>query len=250
MLFEAHSATENVLAEYPDEVPEDFFSVPLKTTFGGGAFTWVFQEKAKGARVNYALGTTHVGSYYMGWGFNLKDPISANDPYYWKWTFEDPDHPENGQRGVKSPAEIGPVPDTVLQRNPVFDPGWGQIVNQAFRENPVSDTSPVGSAPDWIFNLYLSSGGSYVDETSHHDNRAWLMAEGIPALTWAVGSHRVDRFEEQNFDMPTLFADNTHWPRGNREGTNLPDWRHNDLRVVAYLYQFSLFDKLVTISNQ
>jgi hypothetical protein len=242
-IYNFYSSTENVLSEYTGEVPVSVFTTPLATTFGGGAYTWVFQEKAKGFRENYLFGLTHAGSTYMGWGMNIKDPLLSSDPLYWKLVGD----MEQLERHIKSPGEIGTVSDAVLKRHPVFEPGWG-VVGGLQQESPVSNISAVEGAPSWIFDLYGATSGNAL--AADPQNRAQLLAEGIPALTWAVGSHTTDAFEERNFNLAAQFADQTHWPRGQKENTSLPDWRHSDVREAAYLFQYGLFDRLVTISNQ
>ena len=218
--------------------------MPLKTTFEGGAFTWVFQEKAKGFRENYLFGYTHAGSTYMGWGMNIKDPFLSGDPVYWKWV----NTPDYIGRQIRTQAEIGSVADSILRRHPVFEPGWGLVQNQEQQENPVSNQSPVEGAPSWIFDLYGATSGDAL--AADPTNRSQLLAEGIPALTWAVGSHAIDRFGNRNFNMPMQFADSQNWPRGNYGGTGVPDWRHSDFREVAYVYQYKLFDEFVNIATQ
>jgi hypothetical protein len=186
----------------------------------------------------------------MGWGFNLKDPFLSADPIYWKWVSSDPNHPEDGSRDRKLPSEIGSVSDVILRRNPVFDPGWGEVLVQAFQENNVTNTDPSPGAPPSIFNVYSTSGGSYIDEATHHYERAWILAEGIPALSWALGSHpSVQISANRQFDLATQFADQSGlWPRP--KPNNVPEWQHSDMHNVAYLFEYRFFDKIVEITHQ
>jgi hypothetical protein len=197
-------------------------------------------------RKNYALGLTHVGSLYQGWGINLKDPI-LNDPIYWKWSMTD-DDPDTGKRVLKTSAEIGAVADAVLRRHPVFEPGWGRELLSAVQESPVSDVTPVAGAPSWIYDLYLSSGDSIAADAL---KRNQLLAEAIPALTYPMGSRVVSVLQDRNYNLATQFADQTgHWPRGPKQGTTIPEWRHSDMREVAFLYMHAFFAEIVRLSNQ
>jgi hypothetical protein len=84
--------------------------------------------------------------------------------------------------------------------------------------------------------------------------RNHLLAEAIPALSPPAGNQPLTRLDlaSRNYRMPLLYADPNTWPneRGVNEQTGTPNWQHNDLRKVAYLHTFKLFDKIVSISNQ
>jgi hypothetical protein len=111
------------------------------------------------------------------------------------------------------------------------------------------DTSPQWySGPPWIFDLYArNSTGSDV-ATAHRDQ---LLAQAIPALTLPVGANSTPAFApEKNYNMPDLYADKLHWPRGSVEITEVPEWHHGDARDVAYVFIYSLFNEILTISNE
>ncbi len=238
--YNFYSSTEDVLAEYTGEVPETLFEAAW-TSGAAGAFTWVFQEKAKGFRKDYLFGLIAAGSTYMGWGMNIKDPLLSGDPVYWKWV----ESAGYIGRRVKTTDEIGPVSEAILRRHPVFEPGWGEIGGST-QENPISNVSPVPGAPAWIFDLYGASSASSLAAAPL--NRGQLLAEAIPALSWPAGSHAVDAFEARNHDSAIEFADRISWPRGLKENTTTPDWRHSDVREVAYPFLYGLFDEIVTHS--
>jgi len=82
-----------------------------------------------------------------------------------------------------------------------------------------------------------TSGSSFADA-----NRVRLLAEAFPARTLATGRQQVNALftNGDNFDMQTSFENIWSWPRENR------NWRHSDLREVAYPYIYSIFDKFVT----
>lgn len=244
VVYHFYSSTEDVLAEYAGELPSTLGGIAWDSGLHG-SFGWVYQEKGKGNRQNYGLGgppLTHLGSYYGGWGMNIKDPVLSGDTPYWKWVNTD----SFIGRMIKTPTEIGTVSDSVLRRHPVFEPGWGVVRNQEHQENPVSNVSPVDGAPSWIYDLYLGTAGNTL--ASDAINRAQLLAEAIPSLTWCMGSHFTSRFgDTRNFNLPSL-VNQTNWPRGRPDGVT-PEWRHSDMREVAYLYQYGVFDKIVELSK-
>ena len=199
---------------------------------------WTYQEKAKGVRVNYALGLTHIGSYYWGWGPNLFNPILQGDPF---WYFAN----QQGRR-AQTPAEIGTLATAHLEgmtRSPFFQPGWGtwNINDPTVRH---VDTTPYPGVPDWIGWLFTSQGNVYSADPL---KRNQLLAEAIPALSFPLGSRPATAFQDRNYNLPSL-VDQANWPRG-RPANNTPEWRHSDMREVAYLYQYRVFDQFVELAQ-
>ena len=71
--------------------------------------------------------------------------------------------------------------------------------------------------------------------------RAKLLAEAIPALSFATGSNSIsNRFGfGANLDMNGDFkTKGMNWPRPNK------NWEHSDYRVVAYSYNYGLYDDI------
>jgi hypothetical protein len=239
-----YSSTEDVLGRYDDAVPYTSIGALINDKWGFSSLyshVWVYQEKAKGDRHDYSfplLGGSHAGSTYGGWGVNLKDPVSSDDPVYWNW--DSTLH----IRVSKSSQEIGSVDDATLGRDPVFEPGWGVAGGQQ-RQSPVSNKSPVNLAPSWIYDLYGTSGGTIAAD---YAKRAQLLAEFVPALSLPVGSRKTNAFGERNFDDPAKFAA-PGWPRGADLNTKTALWWHSDMREVAYLYQSKFWDALVSVSQ-
>lgn len=244
-----YSSTEDVLGSYEGEAPSTSLGAAAVVVMNGAAptaYVWVYQEKAKGNRQDYYLpflGSFHTGGTYMGWGMNLKDPLLSGDPPHWKWV----NSFDYIGRKIKTSAEIGGVSDSVLQRHPVFEPGWGVVKNQEQQENPVSNVSPASYAPSWIYDLYGATSGSTLAGAKTSANHAQLLAEAIPAQSWAAGSRNVPALEERNYNMPSLYA-GPGWPRSSINGVR--EWRHSDMREVAYLYQSRFWDALVSVSQQ
>ncbi len=242
-VYHFYSSTEDILADYTEELPSTLGGV-LWAPGHVGTYGWVFQEKGKGNRQNYSLlGLflhTHLGSYYGGWGMNIKDPLFNDDVPYWKWS------ETYLSRVLKAPDEIGNVSDNILRRHPVFEPGWGVVRNQGMQEVPVSNRSPVDGAPSWILDVYDASLGNTIATDPLKRNQ--LLAEAIPSLTWCMGSHESKGIDkDKNFNLPKL-VDQVNWPRGKPDNVT-PEWRHSDMREVAYLYQYGVFDKIIAISK-
>ena len=247
VVYNFYSSTEDVLAEYQGELPTSIVGI-LSADGPVGAFGWVYQEKGKGNRQNYvSIGVaevTHLGSYYGGGGFNLNDPLTANLP---KWYIPEI---ERQRRVVKTPDQIGLVSTAALSGsrfNPLFKTGWGRY-DGAPPEQELIDTSPTfNDGPNWILNLYGTTSGNIV--AANAGNRAQLLAEAIPSLTWCMGSRKSESGipSGRNFNLPKL-VDQSSWPRGKPDGVT-PVWRHSDMREVAYLYQYGVFDKIVELSK-
>jgi len=76
-----------------------------------------------------------------------------------------------------------------------------------------------------------------------------LLADAIPALTLAAGKIEVSDIgpiNEFNFNMQSTFKTaktaGIYWPSARQDQ---PNWRHSDLREVAYTYLYKIFNKFV-----
>jgi hypothetical protein len=83
--------------------------------------------------------------------------------------------------------------------------------------------------------LYGANGGYYASPQQHRNT---LLAEMVPALSFAAGANPAIRFGTRNVNMPDEFKNG--WPRAN------PSWQHSDAKVVGYLYIYKLFDAVVS----
>jgi hypothetical protein len=94
----------------------------------------------------------------------------------------------------------------------------------------------------------------YREETGSNyalQNKIRLLADAFPARTLAAGKNQVasllkdETTEEVNFDMQEKFKtrklSGIYWPADR----NPKNWRHNDIKKVAYLYLYQLYDKFV-----
>lgn len=81
--------------------------------------------------------------------------------------------------------------------------------------------------------------------------RIQLLAEAIPASSTPTGQKELQSLRPvlRNYNMPQLFVNQSHWPRG-KDVNEVPVWFHSDIRDVAYLYCFGFFDAITQISNQ
>lgn len=239
------SSTEDVLVVRPGTLTEN---VGFSTLGLFNPLAWEIQEKAKGNKVTL-LGASVTGSDYGGWGFNTNDGVLSTYP---KWYVVDEVTP--GRRRVMTANEIGIVDAPTLSGsrwNPLFKSGWGRYtVGSPLVE--VVDTSPdYYAGPAWIVDLYDPNLGSSI--VADPAKRNQLLAEAIPALSPPAGMQPLNRLAPvRNYPMPLLYADPATWPtgRGVNEETGTPNWLHSDLRNVAYLHTYKLFDKIVSISNQ
>ena len=148
---------------------------------------------------------------YGGWGFNS---------YY--------DHVvyDNGveiSRRRATAAEAALIPLADLQAKPFFDV-------DAF----------AGPA------MYAPATGR--DFASPAQNRNRLLAEMMPARTLAAGRTAVKGVANaRNFDMSSESFRNG-WPQDRIDDRNLR-WQHSDLRQVAYLYVYKLYEQFKTLGN-
>jgi alpha-tubulin suppressor-like RCC1 family protein len=107
-----------------------------------------------------------------------------------------------------------------------------EIPNDELKSNPFFKSGPA--------DLYGASGSDYASPQQHRNT---LLAEMIPALSFATGSNPLSLFappggENRNHNMMEY---KTIWPRTN------PDWQHSDIEVVAYSYVYRLYGKLVEL---
>jgi hypothetical protein len=145
-----------------------------------------------------------------GWDFNGHWDVAIYSPY------------GGGGSRRRTPAEAAAIPLADLEEDPFFDP----FVNDKFHD------PALGSA-----------------EAAKYDEVSKALAESLPSLTSAAGSNPIQIFNTRNFDMMSL---KNGWPstRVNIiEGTELTDWRHSDLRNIAYIYTRKVYEKFVELGG-
>lgn len=202
-----------------------------------GYRTWAYQEKLKGRTTTGKV----LGSNYGGWGFNS---------IFFK---RQPGGPGKGP--VLAPAVLLPdeangmlttvFTDEALREEPFFRPGgfWTKVGTWTH------DTGKPVLNEERLRLLYNPATGSDF-ATRHRDT---LLARMIPALSLVTGQDAVEAFTPANslsrsFDInePAFRgdADVPLWPQN-----RLPnrDWRHSDLRVIAYPYVNKLYEKFIEL---
>jgi len=202
----------------------------VKLALTGGRFAWSLQEKLKGRQIAIEIeqlgGIGRIGSTYGGWRFSEN---IGNPPH------------------TASPSEALQLDNASLKVNPVFDPGFKLIINSPSPEYPngqiVKDVH--AGAPNWIIDLTDPDKGSVTAQA--HGNQ--LLAEMFPATTLPAGANRAGAFApvggaDRNLDMPELYKNS--WPA---ERGNDTDWRHSDVKDVAYTFVYRLFEKFTTLGG-
>jgi len=197
-----------------------------------GTQAWVYQEKLKGRTISGRI----VGSAYGGWGFNTFEFRRA------------PDVPGLGpllapsnMSAEQAQAALDRFPDTVLREVPFFNPGDD--------DEEVASWVPGAQAGGSLMllreplgNLYGPDGTNFASR--HRDT---LLARMIPAMSLAAGREPVEKLtreagEERNFNLNNL---KTGWPA--ERGAD-KDWRHSDLRDVAFVYVKDFYKEFVRLA--
>jgi hypothetical protein len=163
-----------------------------------------------------------LGSQDGGWGFNaswdisgsLRTVVAGAMPY----TVYVPG-------GHLAPEQTGNLTDDQLKTNSFFLPFFDARLYQ-----------PEGSA-----------------DASDSATRTRLLAEDVPARTFAVGANAFPKDSEalsqdNQFDMNTEFQQRG-WPGDRANSIKRLRWLHADLHDMPYLYNGMLFDKFVELEG-
>jgi len=181
-----------------------------------GLYAWALQEKLKGLKISVPI-IGSAGSAYGGWQFTHNH-------------FSDSVHV-----GTPSAAASQTLTDQSLITDPVFDPGFSLGGTPPIKEARVIHAD----SPGWIADLTDAAKGNSVAE--RHGNQ--LLAEAFPARTLPAGANALRRFQGSNFNMPSQFiTSKPRWPR--RDSVDdVIEWRHSDVKEVAYPHLYQLFKK-------
>lgn len=85
------------------------------------------------------------------------------------------------------------------------------------------------------------------------DQINFMLGMGIPALTPSTGRSIIPPFGDQRqFDLNNAEANKTifkanDWP--NRGDSDFQNWLHNDMKDVAYFFNYRLFDRVVDVGG-
>ncbi|MBL9214847.1 MAG: hypothetical protein JNG83_05165 [Opitutaceae bacterium] len=225
-----YSSGEEVLAN-----PDDDGTPLLEPLLSGGRHAWVSQEKNKGGA---ALAADLFRSRFGGWGFNPE------------WQIEPTPHLLPGSFGYVAPrnrssseAREDSVPSTLLPGKPFF---------RRFQARE-SDGFYPGYTGERLHAAVSDAAAS--DEAAKAVTKAKCLAEGLPALSFALGSNPSARFADHsfrgNFDMNTDFQPSDRsgfrngWPQSRQTSPESRNWRHSDWINVAYTYVHPLFKTMV-----
>ena len=122
--------------------------------------------------------------------------------------------------------------------------GWGFYRNALFQRyytlgeanslsNSVLRTAPVFKHdPSYLFQTNMTN--AKVTE---------VLARGVPALSYPAGTAEIEPESNPNFsfDIESFNRDNG-WPNRNTYNTR---WLHSDIKNVAYVYNFEIFNRIV-----
>ncbi|MGD9873004.1 MAG: hypothetical protein AB7T27_01920 [Kiritimatiellia bacterium] len=179
--------------------------IPISVNINFGRYSWQKQELFKGIR--YSDGwASFGGTAEAGWGFESAVQTQT----------------------VGDEEQFSVIP---IYTNAV---GANAASTNDLRTNPVFKHSP-----DWLVGTNALSQ-SQID---------FMLGMGIPALTPATGETQLpvyviplDHQKELN-SAPNMGFKPNGWP--NRGDPDFQNWLHNDMKAVAYLYNYVLFDTIV-----
>lgn len=133
-----------------------------------------------------------------GWGYN---PYYATNRWHVTWP--------NRRMTARFRTAISKLADDDLRRHPVFSP---------FNEN-------------WLFTT------NFVPPSAVEAVRVRILADGIPATSFAAGANSLGDKVEGNIDYATCRSG--EWPRSKGR------WLHSDIKKVAFRFNHPFFKKLV-----
>jgi hypothetical protein len=202
--YNFYSTGEEVLATYAGELPDIHFPDFWNSELGRNS--WVLQEKRKGR--NLPLGSTNV----MGWGFN-----------------------QNNYQTTE-------ILDDGLTDTHIWPPAIAnsQIRNEQLLSVPFFLMRSAGQLGNRIFE-------STVGAAEVNGVRDELLSLALPSLSlvtggWKGGDVVINGFikEDRKIDMNDPLKRNG-WPYV-RENDGDLDWKHSDIKDVAYSFTYRIFD--------
>jgi len=172
----------------------------------GAEKAWALQELAKGTQ---RFGATLTLDSQGGWGFNN----------YWFVDQVSPGSPSDVIKRRRQISEVAEIKREQVRTDPFFE---------RFQDSRLMDPQAGSMA------------------ALEYQTRSKTLAEGIPALSFAVGRNEVAAYgSTRNIDLMSL---KNGWPaqRLNDAKMIMPDgggrWLHNDIADVAFRYVYKVFD--------
>ena len=159
---------------------------------------WAMQEILKGTEYLPLAPDSYGLKCEGGWGYN---PHYATNRFYVTWP--------NRRMTARFRKRIASLTDYDLMVHPVFRP---------FFEDGLFTTNAVSS--EQVAPI-----------------RARILADGIPATSFAAGANPLDATVIGNINYATCKSGG--WPR--KDGS----WRHSDIKNIAFRFNWKFFKKLV-----
>ncbi|MFP4353465.1 MAG: hypothetical protein ACLFTU_11600, partial [Puniceicoccaceae bacterium] len=254
--YNYYSSGEQVLRNPVDDEGEEFSDGRLAwgMLFKGGEGAWVFNQRTKGTLTAGVATNDRHG----GWGFNgddTWDPRQTGSPQA-HWMVE-----RDAAEDWWTPMFPGELDDAFA----ALDPGElaDRLVETPFFR-PFAHTfhGPGGNAEDpdifpawgdghWLYAPVGDPAASAL--AADLKNHAKILAEAIPARSYAVGRNEVAEFnliEKRNFDMQdseffrgTEAGDDGEWP--DRSGPSANRWLHGDYMAPVLCYVYRLYENVI-----
>ncbi|MBM4163764.1 MAG: hypothetical protein FJ222_04925 [Lentisphaerae bacterium] len=178
-----------------------------------GRYAWAYQEKRKG-ELFLNGGSADTFSDCAGWRFNNAEPPTGwTEPEWNEWL-------EFWEYFLIDAATAASITTNELVTKPFFAMGAGDFRNNLFTTN-------------------TATANTWLTET----NKWRVLAGAIPAMSLAAGRDTIPDVMAGNVDMNTTLKPSS-WP--NRGGDVEYDWLHSDIRNMAYIYTFGVFDAMVS----
>ncbi|MFO7534398.1 MAG: alpha/beta fold hydrolase [Kiritimatiellia bacterium] len=211
-----YSSGDQVFDVHAKETEPDVFEVMPHVK--SGRYSWAFQEKRKGSSYKPG-GDAYTFSSYAGWSFNDADPPmgwTTNNPVY------DPEtDPQSEEYILVDATTAAAITTNQLGTKPFFGMGAGDFRNNLFATNG-------------------ATANAWLNET----NKWRVIAGTIPTMSLAAGRVSLSAVGG-NVDMNSSLKP-SYWPDRNPD-PNIDDfdWLHSDIRNMAYVYTYKLFDEMI-----
>jgi hypothetical protein len=217
MAYNFYSEGEDVVRNADGEVPSligDLFLANARNS-------WALQEMIKGLDGPLGLFAYNLvmPDQHAGWQFN-EDAYDGNSIL--------PGHQ------VMNPADAAAITEAELREEPFFERFIAAGQGQASRFS------------DYDGNVLFAPQGDAVasDQAGQKETQYKLLAEAIPALSFAAAANTVNVLgETRNIHMQTL---RSGWPQNRLDDPELGNnWLHSDMKNIAFPYISQFYDRVV-----
>lgn len=223
-----YSSTEEVLAE-SDGTVSSLDAVSSESEGGIGFKSWTIQEMAKGTDLlvanRFETANQDEVDKYGGWGLNY---IDYNEPYAIGFDYSIFTDFINADDLIN------------INKKPLRPPSAMALTTDNIRLAPFFK----GFSDEHGHNVLYGSKTTLLSADVVDPLLPHLRGHAIPALSDAAGSHSVTG--TRNIDMSTELRND--WPKERVADINLNGikrWKHGDLKDVAYLYVYRLYNDFV-----